>query len=91
MGLISQTLKRSKDTHTNDDSNITPIVEESSAPDTTPSQPAKEIDWEERHFQICLALLGNPEFTSRLSIPYPKIINHADRMIKALKQHHAEQ
>lgn len=58
----------------------------------------KEIDWEERHFQICLALLSRADLTSyhnntvstREIIP-SKIIKKADEMVEALKKHHEEQ
>ena len=60
----------------------------------TPSYQIKEIDWEERHFQICLALISRAELHSFHSGTvssadiYPvKIINKADRMVAALKKH----
>lgn len=45
----------------------------------------KEIDWEERHFQICLALLGNRPTMNAT------IIRDADRVVQWLKKHHEEQ
>lgn len=45
----------------------------------------KEIDWEERHFQICLALLS-----SRPTMQ-ATIIRDADRVIQWLKEHHEKQ
>lgn len=60
-------------------------------------QDAKVIDWEERHFQICLALLSRADITSfhtstvsTREIAPAKIIKDADRMVEALKCHHAE-
>ena len=54
----------------------------------------KEIDGEERHFQICLALLSRADLHSYHSNtvssvdPAPtKIIKLADKMIAALKEH----
>ena len=52
----------------------------------------KEIDWEERHFQICLALMqGEATQKAGSSFPYAYIIKVADRMVEALKKHHEEQ
>lgn len=48
----------------------------------TPSYQTKEIDWEERHFQICLALISPADYISPV-----KIIDRADRMVAALKKH----
>lgn len=45
----------------------------------------KEIDWEERHFQICLALLS-----SRPTMQ-ATIVRDADRVIQWLKEHHEKQ
>lgn len=51
----------------------------------------KEIDWEERHFQICLALIqGQATKPATPSFPYQSIIKMADKMIEFLKKH-AEQ
>lgn len=49
------------------------------------------IDWEERHFQICLALIQG-EATKKIgsSFPYQSIIKIADRMVEALRNHHEE-
>ena len=50
----------------------------------------KEIDWEDRHFQICLALLSRPEIglSGATNDPrIPMIIKTADRMVEALKTH----
>ena len=58
----------------------------------------KEIDWEERHFQICLALISRADLTSyhnntvaTREIAHAKIIKKADEIIEALKKHHEEQ
>lgn len=50
------------------------------------------IDWEERHFQICLALIQG-EATKKIGYSFPcqHIIKVADRMVKALRNHHEEQ
>lgn len=51
----------------------------------------KEIDWEERHFQICLALLSRTETGikgSTIAPDMPMIIKRADRMVELLKEHH---
>lgn len=47
----------------------------------------KEIDWEERHFQICLALIqGEATKPTTPSFPYQSIVKTADRMIDVLKK-----
>ena len=54
---------------------------------------SKEIDWKERHFQICLALLSRADISSRGGSndpQLPKIIKTADRMVELLKEHYAE-
>lgn len=58
----------------------------------------KVIDWEERHFQICLALLSRADLISyhhntisTRDITPLKIIRRADDMIEALKKHLEEQ
>lgn len=55
----------------------------------------KEIDWEERHFQICLALLGRTDVhsyhsgtVSSVDVSIPKVIKTADKMVEALKEHY---
>ena len=51
----------------------------------------KPIDWEERHFQICLALMqGEATKKAGSSFPYAYIIRVADRMVEALKKHYQE-
>lgn len=53
----------------------------------------KEIDWEERHFQICLALLSRTETGQSgvtISPQMPMIIKRADKMVELLKEHYAE-
>lgn len=53
----------------------------------------KVIDWEERHFQICLALIARSDISNSHSnsvVPV-KIIKKADEMVEALKKHHEEQ
>lgn len=54
---------------------------------------SKNIDWEERHFQICLALLSRPEIGVRGTTndpQMPMIIKRADKMVELLKEHYAE-
>ena len=58
----------------------------------------KEIDWEERHFQICLALISRTDidthaqgFPETKAIDPSRIIQQADKMIDALKKHNEEQ
>ena len=54
----------------------------------------KEIDWEERHFQICLAMLSCPvsDSVGMTKAPVPgDIIARADRMIDLLKQKYADE
>ncbi len=53
----------------------------------------KEIDWEERHFQICLALLSRTEtgIHGTTNDPQmPMIIKRADKMVELLKEHYME-
>ena len=53
----------------------------------------KDIDWEERHFQICLALLSRTEIGLRGATNEPQmpmIIKRADKMVELLKEHHEE-
>ena len=48
----------------------------------------KEIDWEERHFQICLALIqGQATKPTTPSFPYQSIVKMADKMIEFLKKY----
>ena len=55
----------------------------------------KEVDWEERHFQICLALISRADLTSyhnntvsTKELSPAKIIKQADNMVEALKKHY---
>ena len=57
----------------------------------------KEIDWEERHFQICLALLSRTDLhsyhsntVSTVDPRLPVIIKTADRMVELLKEHSSQ-
>lgn len=53
----------------------------------------KEIDWEERHFQICLAILSCPECGSDGHPDAPFLentIEKADQMVELLKHHKAK-
>lgn len=51
---------------------------------------SKEIDWEERHFRICLALIARADIGSRGTTNSPhfkEIIRKADEMVSLLKEH----
>ena len=57
----------------------------------------KQIDWEERHFQICLALLSRTDLhsfhsntVSTVDPKLPAIIKTADRMVELLKEHNSK-
>lgn len=50
-------------------------------------EPAKKVDWEERHFQICLALLSRTDIDKDARTA---IIARADRMVEELKKHYEE-
>lgn len=57
-------------------------------------QPKELTKWNERHFQICLALISRPTFNpygSTPSVNFGDIINKADRMVSLLKEREAEQ
>ena len=50
--------------------------------------------WEERHFQICIALISRPNFNPYGNAPSPNfddIINKADRMVALLQELEEEQ
>lgn len=52
---------------------------------------ALDVDWEERHFRICLAMISNSSVTKSLgNWSRAGIINHADRMIAELKRHYSQ-
>lgn len=58
----------------------------------------KEIDWEERHFQICLALISRANLHSyhsstvtTIEIVPKQVIKTATKMVEALQQHLKEQ
>lgn len=94
MGLISKTILRDR-AKANSSSNSK--LEKSAVADITPSRASKEIDWEERHFQICLALLSRTDVHSyhsnTVSTVKPnlsKIIKTADEMVELLKKHQIE-
>lgn len=53
----------------------------------------KEIDWEERHFQICLAILSCPVCNRHGHTDAPMVgtvINKANKMVELLKKNSAE-
>ena len=50
--------------------------------------------WEERHFQICIALISRPNFNpygNSTPVNFGDIINKADRMISLLQEREAQQ
>lgn len=50
--------------------------------------------WNERHFQICLALIARPVISTYGSLPsinFADIISKADRMVNLLKEREQEQ
>ena len=60
-------------------------------------QKSKKVDWEERHFQICLSLLSRPHLhsyhhntVSTKEVDPLQIIRKADEMMEELKKHYAE-
>lgn len=51
----------------------------------------KLVDWEERHFRVCLAMLSNPSIAKVASAATEAmIIRRADAMISRLKEHYKE-
>lgn len=53
-------------------------------------KPKELTKWNERHFQICLALISRPVFNpygNSSPLNFGDIINKADRMISLLKEH----
>ena len=65
--------------------------------DEHPEICSKQIDWEERHFQICLALLSRTDLhsfhsntVSTVDPKLPAIIKTADRMVELLKEHNSK-
>ena len=75
--------------------NETPVKEGAPVCEDPAVSTEKVIDWEERHFQICLALLSRAELhsyhsgtVSSVDPKLPKIIKTADRMVELLKEHH---
>lgn len=57
-------------------------------------KPKELTKWNERHFQICLALISRPNFNPYGNAPSPNfddIINKADRMISLLQEREAQQ
>lgn len=47
------------------------------------------INWEERHFQVCLALLSNPEITKGIDM-LEMVSIHTDRIIDLMKKNDEE-
>lgn len=57
-------------------------------------KPKELTKWNERHFQICLALISRPNFNPYGNAPSPNfddIINKADRMVALLQELEEEQ
>lgn len=50
----------------------------------------EEIDWKERHFQICLAILSCSESNMHSRNFFKRTIDLADEMVELLKEHAAE-
>lgn len=49
----------------------------------------EQSKWNEKHFQICLALIARPVVSTYGSVPpinFGDIINKADRMVNLLKE-----
>ena len=88
MGLWKTKINEAHNASEKGEYNDTQVSENSPAEDYSTIK-EKEIDWEERHFQICLALLSNT--TPHTSIAYKSIIKKADTMITCLKEHLEEQ
>ena len=84
MGLWKSKINEARNASEKVEYNDTQVTENSTAEENVTIK-EKEIDWEERHFQICLALLSN---TPPHSAPeYKSVIQRADVMIKCLKEH----
>ena len=57
-------------------------------------KPKELTKWNERHFQICLALISRPNFNpygNSTPVNFGDIINKADRMISLLQEREAQQ
>lgn len=83
MGFINKTLKRTR-------------MKAAEAEATTSGENTLEceenvVDWEERHSQICLAMLSNPSIAKIASAhTESSIIVRADAMVERLKAHYKE-
>lgn len=65
--------------------------------DSLKASSSKKVDWEERHFQICLSLLSRTHLhsyhhntISTKEVDPRQIIRKADEMMEELKKHYAE-
>ena len=72
-------------------------MEEDSQKDSLNASSLKKVDWEERHFQICLSLLSRTHLhsyhhntVSTKEVDPRQIIRKADEMMEELKKHYAE-
>lgn len=88
MGILSETLKKHKE-ESNSAVQSSDIAEEQLHAVSV----GKEIDWEERHFQICLALLSGSQLKDcgcvyNLGLMPRKVIETADKMVELLKEHY---
>ena len=57
-------------------------------------KPKELTKWNERHFQICLALISRPNFNpygNSTPVNFGDIINKADRIISLLQERQAQQ
>lgn len=90
MGILSETLNKHKK-----ESNSAVQSSDIAEKQIHAASAGKAIDWEERHFQICLALLSRTDLhsyhsntVSTVDPKLPMIIKTADRMVELLKEHH---
>lgn len=83
MGFIDKTLKRTRMKATE--------AEAAASEENTLECEENAVDWEERHFQICLAMLSNPSIAKIASAHTERsIIARADAMVECLKEHYKE-
>lgn len=83
MGYLNKTLKRVRTQAVE--------AEASASEENTLECEESAVDWEERHFQICLAMLSNPSIAKIASAHTENsIIVRADAMVARLKAHYKE-
>lgn len=90
MGFLSKTLNKNQNSNNCCDESSNNTKKYMKEKETTMKgniTTVKEIDWEERHFQICLALIqGEATKPATPSLPYQSIVKMADKMINVLKK-----